>query len=140
IAFHTVKDTCSWQQLVQAYDLVLSDSASLHDVCCIAQRPFLYASVSDDEARLMMCRGYEPDLPCLRCIPFSSPLASGGSPFEEIGATFTGAHLATEALKYLLVFPQPLGTKVLRFRFPTFACSEEIVRKSPCCTVCAFSS
>jgi adenylyltransferase/sulfurtransferase len=40
IVLHSAEDTKSPHQLVQAYDCVLSDSASLHDVCYATRRPF----------------------------------------------------------------------------------------------------
>src|SRR5260221_816411 len=68
IALHSAEDTKSPHQLVQSYDCVLSDYPMLHDACYAVRRPFLYASLSDEEASLMVCPGYELDSPCLRCV------------------------------------------------------------------------
>jgi len=136
IALHFAEDTKSLHQLVQSYDCVLSDSSSLHDVCYAARRPFLYASLSDEEASLMVCRGYELDSPCLRCVSTPEPRPLRASPLTEIAALFIGAQLATEAIKLLLVLPSPPETKLLRFHLPTFTCSAETVKKSSHCTVC----
>ncbi len=136
IALHSAEGTKSPHQLVQSYDCVLSDSPALHDVCYAVRRPFLYASLSDEEASLMVCRGYELDAPCLRCVmtPELRPLRA--SPLAEIAALFIGTHLATEAIKLLIGYPSPPETKVLRFHLPTFTCSAETVRKSSHCTIC----
>lgn len=136
VALHSAEDTQFPHQLVQAYDFVLSDSYSLHDVCYGARRPFLYASLSDEEASLMVCRGYEPDSPCLRCVSTTEPRPLRASPLTEIAALFMGSQLATEAIKLLLVLPSLPETKLLRFHLPTFTCRTEMVRKSPQCPVC----
>jgi adenylyltransferase/sulfurtransferase len=139
IILHTEEDLRSPRRLVQDYDLVLSDSDLLHDVCWEIKRPFLYASVSTDEAWMMHCRGYEVHAPCLHCASPSLPSQWRLTPVAEIAALFLGAHLATEAIKTLLNLPGPLLGALLRFQISTLHCTEEIVKKSSTCTTCGTS-
>jgi molybdopterin/thiamine biosynthesis adenylyltransferase len=140
VRLHASEEARASQQLVQSYDLVLSDSDALHDACYVEHRPFLYASVLENEACLMICRGYEPGAPCLRCIPPRLAQSSSGlSLFSEIVSLFMGAHLATEAIKQLLHLSPSSGASVLRFRFLDFSSIEEIVKKSANCLLCCSS-
>jgi adenylyltransferase/sulfurtransferase len=140
VRLHAEEEARASQQFVQSYDLVLSDSDVLHDACYREQRPFLYASVLEDEACLMTCRGYEPEAPCLRCVPsMVVQRLAASSLFSEIAALFIGAHLVTEAIKQLLNLSRSSGTPLLRFRLPDFYSSEEIVKKSVNCLLCRSS-
>ncbi len=134
---HMGEEEQDQQQLVSAYDLVLSDSTTLHDACYATRRPFLYASVSEKEATLGVYRGYEPDAPCLRCLPVVQAVGSGTSLFVEIAALFLGAQVATEALKHVLSLSRLSTTKLLHFRLPSFECREEVLEKFQHCAVCA---
>jgi molybdopterin-synthase adenylyltransferase len=140
VRLHADEEVRTSQQLVQSYDLVLSDSDVLHDACYVERRPFLYASVLENEACLMTYRGYEPDAPCLRCAqPKLAQSSSGPSLFSEIVFLFMGAHLATEAIKQLLNFLPSSRVRLLRFRFLDFYSTEEIVKKSADCLLCRSS-
>jgi molybdopterin/thiamine biosynthesis adenylyltransferase len=127
-------------RIVQNYDVILSDSDLLHDACYRERKPFLYATVAEAEAWLIVCQGYKPDSPCLRCVQSLLPATSVLSPFIETIALFMGAHLATEAITHLLDFASSLGTQLLRFRFPDFHCRAEIVHKVGTCPLCRHSS
>ena len=140
VRLHATEEERASQQLVQSYDLVLSDSDVLHDACYVERRPFLYAFVLENEACLMTCRGYESGAPCLRCVvPKFAQSSSGPSLFSEITSLFMGAHLATEAIKQLLNLSLFSGAPLLRFRFPDFHSTEEIVKKSESCLLCRSS-
>lgn len=122
-------------RLVQDYDLILSDTAALHDACYTARRPFFYVSLTEEEARLVECRGYEPNAPCLRCLSLPPPQLSS-SPLFDIAALFMGAQLATEAIKQIVRLPSSLKTKVLHFHWMTCSFTEDFVTKSPTCSLC----
>ena len=124
------------QHIVRNYDVILSDSEFLHDDCYYAKKPFLYAAVTEQEAWLMTCQGYEPDSPCLRCIQPRFPANSAFSPFTQAFALFMGAHLATEAVLYLLHLSPSPAKKLLRFRLPDFHCSAEVIHKAATCSLC----
>jgi adenylyltransferase/sulfurtransferase len=140
LVFHSATERQAPLTLVQDYDLVLSDSAVLHDTCYATRRPFVYAAVSDGEAAFMVCRGHDTDAPCLHCAPLRHTNHSATSPLAAIAALFVGAQIATEALKQVLSLTHSSPTKLLRFRLPEFDCREEIVEKSPQCSVCRPSS
>jgi adenylyltransferase/sulfurtransferase len=134
---HVREETRASQKFVRAYDLILSDSDFLHEACYRERRPFLYASVFENEACFMICRGYEPHAPCLRCLPSTFAQSSPSlSLFSEIAALFIGAHLATEAIKQLLNLSLTLEAPLFRFRFPDFYSTKEIIQKSPDCPLC----
>jgi adenylyltransferase/sulfurtransferase len=141
IRLHAREEARASQQLVHSYDLILSDSDVLHDACYREHRPFLYASVLENEACLMTCRGYEPDAPCLRCVPsmLAQSLASPSSLLSEIAALFMGAHLATEVIKQLLNLSLSSRALLLRFRFLDFYSTEETIKKSVDCLLCRSS-
>lgn len=136
ILLHPEEDISSPQRLVQNYDLTLSTSDLLHDICWEAKRPFLYALLTDEEAWLMYCRGYEGDFPCLRCTSLSLVPQQTSSPLLGIVAAFLGAQLATEAIKDLLHLPRKERGLLLRFQIPLFQCTEEEMKKSPTCPTC----
>jgi adenylyltransferase/sulfurtransferase len=137
IVVHSAADVLSSHEFVQGYDFVISDSDALHDACVLARRPFLYASLAQEEGWLMVCRGYESESPCLRCSSF--PAVANGSyfSFTDVAALFFGSHIATETIKHLLHVPYRQGTQRLRFHFSTLQCFEELVKKSPTCPVCS---
>lgn len=136
VILHSEDQAHSTQQLVRDYDLVLSDTDGLHDACWMTKRPFLYASLTQEEAWLMHCRGYEIDFPCLRCTSLPSSLQQKMTPLSEIVALFIGAHLATEAIKYLLDLLSPLRGTLLRFQIASFRFDEEFIEKSKNCVIC----
>jgi len=140
VRLHSSKEAQNAQQLVQSYDLIISDSDFLHDACYKERRPFLHATTHGDEAWLVTYRGFEPAAPCLRCIQPSPLFSERTSSFSAIIAFFMGAHLATEAIKQILTpYPAQAG-KLLRFQFLDFQSTEEIVKKSAACRLCLPSS
>lgn len=136
IILHPEDEISRPQRLVQHYDLTLSTSDLLHDLCWEAKRPFLYASLTAEKAWLMYCRGYESGFPCLRCASLSLVPQQTFSPLLEIVALFLGAQLATEAIKDLLHLPRKERGLLLRFQIPLLQCAEEEMKKSPTCPTC----
>jgi len=137
VRIHSVEEARSPEQLVRFYDLVLSDSDFLHDACYMERRLFLYAAVRGTEGWLIACRGFEPIAPCLRCIPIPSLVDYPVSSLSVIATLCMGAHLATEAIKWILN-PEPSGdVKLLHFQFLDFHCCEEIAKKSAACRFCS---
>jgi molybdopterin/thiamine biosynthesis adenylyltransferase len=125
----------SLEQLVQQYDVILSPSDPLHDVCYAAHRPFLCAQISSDEAWLFGCRGYEPDSPCLHCLP-ALVVDNGEESITEAEAFFIGTLQTTEALKIVLGVDAASRGKLLRCQFPTLQFTEQVVKKDPSCSLC----
>lgn len=136
IVVHQMEALLSPHHLVEAYDVVIADSAVLHDACWKASRPFVYASFADDEAWLAVFRGYEEGEPCFHCDPQALPANANASVLSPIAALFLGAQLATETLKHLLGVPRSQAAHRLRFHFPTFQCHIEIMKKACLCPGC----
>ena len=137
VRFHSEEEALIPQQLVQFYDLILSDSDFLHDACYMERRLFLYAAARGNEAWLIPCRGFEPAAPCLHCIQDPFIINSLVSPFSVISALFMGAHLATEAIKQILTPLPSEDVKLLHFQFLDFHSVEKIVKKSAACRFCS---
>ena len=92
VVVHKGADATRPAHLVQQYDLVLSAPDPLHDACYAARRPFICAQVASSEAWLFVCRGYEPDQPCLHCLPVQLGQSGESPAFTEV-ASFEGSGL-----------------------------------------------
>ena len=137
ITFHSREEIKTVpQRIVQNYDVILSDSDSLHDACYKEKKPFLYATATAQEAQLIVCQGHKPNSPCLRCVQPFFPTNSSRSSCAETIALFMGAHLATAALMHILGSASAPETQFLHFRFPDFHCSAEIMNKASTCPLC----
>src|SRR5262245_4948606 len=134
VVLHRAMDPPGPQQIVQGYDLVLSLPGPLHDICYALRRPFLCAQVSAVDTWLFLCTGYEPDSPCLRCLP--RPLCEESTDTHLLAPLFLGTLQATEALKFILGLPRASTGKLLHCQFPTLYFSERPVRKDPQCNLC----
>jgi len=122
------------EQIVQGYDLVLSPPGPLHEVCYALRRPFLCAQASAIDAWVFLCTGYEPDSPCLRCLPH--PLFEERTDTHLLAPLFFGTLQATEAIKLILGLSGSSTGKLLHCQFPTLHFSERPVRKDPQCNLC----
>jgi molybdopterin-synthase adenylyltransferase len=134
VVIHGAMDPAGPEQIVQGYDLVLSPPGPLHDVCYALRRPFLCAQVSAVDTWLFLCTGYEPDSPCLRCLPH--PLCEERTDTPLLAPLFLGTLQATEAIKLMLGLPRSSTGKLLHCQFPTLHFSERPVRKDPQCNLC----
>jgi len=121
------------EQVVKEYDLVLSSCDPLHDVCYALRRPFLCARVSATDAWLFLCRGYEPEHPCLHCLP--QQLFAQETDALPLAALFFGTLLATETITYLLGSSRPTS-KLLHCQFPALQFSDQVIAKDPQCKLC----
>ena len=138
------EDALQPEQLVQHYDLVLAATATLHDACYVARKPFIWAHIVEGQAYLLVCRGDKPDWPCLRCLS-SDFLASdllhaepawGVESTDAAPALFMGAQQTTEALKVIVAADQESVPKLLQCAFPVFHFTEHVVEKDPQCSLC----
>jgi len=136
VVVHTGADAIRPAHLVQQYDLVLSAPDPLHDACYAARRPFICAQVASSEAWLFVCRGYEPDQPCLHCLPVQLGQSRESTAFTEVAALFLGTLQTTEALKSILGLHQTSRGKLLRCQFPALHFSASLVKKDPGCSLC----
>ena len=132
------------EQLVQHYDLVLAATATLHDACYVARKPFIWAHIVAGQAYLFVCRSDKPDWPCLRCLSSDFPVpdllhaepARGVEPTDAAPALFMGAQQTTEALKVIVAADQESVPKLLQCAFPAFHFTEHVVEKDPQCSLC----
>jgi molybdopterin/thiamine biosynthesis adenylyltransferase len=118
---------------VQGYDLVLSPPDPLHDICLALRKPFFCAQVSTAGAWVFPCLGYEPNMPCLRCLP--KHFFEEGKDAPPLAALFLGTLQATEAIKFILGLSHSSG-RLLVCQFPTLHFSEQVVEKDPQCKLC----
>jgi molybdopterin/thiamine biosynthesis adenylyltransferase len=154
VVMHKETETGDLKQLVQNYDVVLSPPETrLHAACYELCRPFLCAAMTSSYGWLFSSLGYQPDWPCLHCLPlqfFENPLDSFvGEAFTTLAPSvpanflaswspmimFFGALQATEALKLLLGLKQPLA-KLWQCHFTPLRFSEHLIEKQPQCPLC----
>ena len=68
--------------LIADYDIIADGSDNfatrflLNDACFFARKPLVSAAVTEFEGQLATYKGYEPGLPCYRCL-FPAPAAAG---------------------------------------------------------------
>jgi len=134
VVIHGAMDPPSPEQIVRGYDLVLSPPGPLHEVCYALRRPFLCAQASAIDAWVFLCTGYEPDSPCLRCLP--RHLFEERTNMPLLAPLFLGTLQATEAIKLILGLSRSSTGKLLHCQFPTLHFSERPVRKDPQCNLC----
>jgi len=134
VVIHGAMDPPSPEQIVRGYDLVLSPPSPLHEVCYALRRPFLCAQVLAVDAWLFLCTGYEPDRPCLRCLP--RHLFEERTNMPLLAPLFLGTLQATEAIKLILGLSRSSTGKLLHCQFPTLHFSERPVQKDPQCNLC----
>jgi molybdopterin/thiamine biosynthesis adenylyltransferase len=134
VVIHRVMAPPGPEQLVQGYDLVLSPPGPLHEVCYALRRPFLCAQASAVDPWFFLCTGYEPDRPCLRCLP--RHLFEERTDTHLLAPLFLGTLQATEAIKLILGLASFSVGKLLSCQFPALHFSERPVRKDPQCNLC----
>ncbi len=136
VVIHKGEDVIRPAHLVQQYDLVLSAPDPLHNACYASRRPFICAQVASSEAWLFICRGYEPEQPCLHCLPAQLGQSGENTALTEMAAMFLGTLQTMEAIKLILGLHQGSRGKLLRCQFPTLHFSTSIVKKDPGCPLC----
>ena len=147
IITHTEGNDLQPEGLIQNYDLVLAETAVLHDACYIARKPFIWTHLVKGSAYLLVCRGDKSGWPCLRCLSYDSPISDllhgeqahgvdSTVATEAAAALFMGAQQTTEALKVMVVADQESVPKLLQCTFPAFHFAEHGVEKDPKCSLC----
>jgi molybdopterin/thiamine biosynthesis adenylyltransferase len=134
VVTYKARETADSKQIVNEYDLVLSPPDQLHEVCYALHRPFLCAQVSTAGAWLFPCLGYEPDHPCLRCLP--PQLFEAEAEASALAALFLGTLQVTEAIKLILGLSRSSHGKLLSCQFPAWQFSEQVIPKDPRCKLC----
>ena len=134
VVIYKALEAADSKQIVNEYDFTLSPPDSLHEVCYALHRPFLCAHVSATGAWLFPCLGYEPDHPCLRCLP--PHLFEEGADMAPLASLFLGTLQATEAIKFILGLSRSSHGKFLSCQFPAWQFSEQVIPKDPQCKLC----
>jgi adenylyltransferase/sulfurtransferase len=143
------------EQLIQGYDLVLSEPDPLLDQCYASGRPFCCSWGQATERRLFVSNGGS-DLPCFQCIPaeqrllktadhptdhqvdeFADEFADESARFDLLASLFWGAFQATEALKCIIGLSVDSHPRVFQCQFPDLQFSEQPVYKDPHCSSCS---
>jgi adenylyltransferase/sulfurtransferase len=133
--------------LIADYDIVADGSDNfatrflLNDACFFAGKPLVSAAVTEFEGQLATYKGYEPDLPCYRCL-FPAPPPPGSLPScAEAGvlgaaAGVMGALQALEVLKEAAALGTGLAGKVLTYKALTAEFRTASLPCDPACPLC----
>lgn len=113
--------------LIAGYDIIADGSDNfatrflLNDACFFARKPLVSAAVTEFEGQLATYKGYEPSLPCYRCL-FPAPPPEGTVPScSETGvlgaaAGVMGSLQALEILKEAAGLGTRLAGKILVYK------------------------
>jgi adenylyltransferase/sulfurtransferase len=133
-------------ELLAGADLVLDGSDNFRtrllvsDHCTHAQIPLVSAAVSKFEGQLAVCRGWEPDKPCYRCLVGSDPDRPQASCSDEgvLGAMagVMGSLAAMEAIRAVTGFGEDSAGKLLRVDALTLRFRTVRLAKDPGCPSC----
>ena len=134
--------------LIADYDIIADGSDNfatrflLNDACFFARKPLVSAAVTEFEGQLATYRGYEPGLPCYRCL-FPAPPPAGTVPnCSETGvlgaaAGVMGSLQALEVLKEAAGLGTGLAGKILIYKALTTEFHTARLPKDPACPLCA---
>ncbi|HEY4077125.1 MAG TPA: molybdopterin-synthase adenylyltransferase MoeB [Rhizomicrobium sp.] len=127
ILHHTRLTAANAMDLIAGYDVVADGSDNfdtrflLNDACYFAKKPLVSAAVTEFEGQLATYKGYEPGLPCYRCL-FPEPPPPGTVPScSETGvlgaaAGVMGSLQALEVLKEVAGLGTGLAGRVLTYK------------------------
>jgi adenylyltransferase/sulfurtransferase len=133
--------------LIADYDIIADGSDNfatrflLNDACFLARKPLVSAAVTEFEGQLATYKGYEPGLPCYRCL-FPAPPPEGTVPnCSETGvlgaaAGVMGSLQALEVLKEAASLGTGLSGKILVYKALTTEFHTARVPKDPGCPLC----
>ncbi|HEX4271413.1 MAG TPA: ThiF family adenylyltransferase, partial [Rhizomicrobium sp.] len=133
--------------LIAGYDIIADGSDNfatrflLNDACFFARKPLVSAAVTEFEGQLATYKGYEPGLPCYRCL-FPAPPPEGTVPScSETGvlgaaAGVMGSLQALEILKEAAGLGTGLAGKVLVYTALTAEFHTARLPKDGACPLC----
>lgn len=133
--------------LIGDYDVIADGSDNfatrflLNDMCFAAKKPLVSAAVTEFEGQLATYKGYEPGLPCYRCL-FPAPPPPGAVPnCSETGVLgaasgVMGALQALEILKQVGGFGTGLEGKILTFKALSGEFRTASLPPDPACPLC----
>ena len=144
---HTRLTAANAMALIADYDIIADGSDNfatrflLNDACFFARKPLVSAAVTEFEGQLATYRGYEPGLPCYRCL-FSAPPPAGTVPnCSETGvlgaaAGVVGSLQALEVLKEVAGLGTGLAGKILIYKALTAEFHTARLPADPGCPLC----
>jgi adenylyltransferase/sulfurtransferase len=148
IETHAVRLTAdNVMALIAGYDIIADGSDNfatrflLNDACFFARKPLVSAAVTEFEGQLATYKGYEPGLPCYRCL-FPAPPPEGTVPScSETGvlgaaAGVMGSLQALEILKEAAGLGTGLAGKVLVYKALTAEFHTARLPKDGACPLC----
>ncbi len=133
--------------LIAPYDIVADGSDNfatrflLNDACFFAKKPLVSAAVTEFEGQLATYKGYEPELPCYRCL-FPAPPPAGTVPnCSETGvlgaaAGVMGSLQALEVMKEAAGLGTGLAGKILIYKALNTEFRSVKLAKDPTCALC----
>ncbi|MEI7789814.1 MAG: molybdopterin-synthase adenylyltransferase MoeB [Alphaproteobacteria bacterium] len=134
-------------ELIAPYDIVADGSDNfatrflLNDACFLAGKPLVSAAVTEFEGQLATYKGYDPALPCYRCL-FPEPPPPGMAPnCSETGvlgaaAGVMGSLQALEVLKEAAGLGTGLSGKILIYKALSTEFHTARLAKDPGCALC----
>ena len=135
------------EQLVRAYDLVISEPSPLLDLCYTFRRAFVCSWGKVASGRLFVWAGDDAG-PCFSCIPAelraqdevsngpAKQTSDSPAGIDTLAELFFGAFQVTEALKCLIGLGTSAHGKVFACEFPDVRWSEHLICKDPSCRQC----
>src|SRR6202012_3456303 len=141
---HTRLTTANVMALIADHDIIADGSDNfatrflLNDACFFAKKPLVSAAVTEFEGQLATYKGYEPGLPCYRCL-FAAPPPAGTVPnCSETGvlgaaAGVMGSLQALEVLKEAAGLGTGLAGKILVYKALTADFHTARLAKDPGC-------
>jgi adenylyltransferase/sulfurtransferase len=151
IEAHAVRLTAAnARELIAGYDVVADGSDNfatrflLNDACFFARKPLVSAAVTEFEGQLATYKGYEPDLPCYRCLFDGPPPPGTVANCSETGvlgaaAGVMGSLQALEVLKEVAGLGTGLAGKILIYKALGAEFRTARLAKDPACALCGSS-
>jgi adenylyltransferase/sulfurtransferase len=140
-------DAGNAQRLLAGADLVLDGSdnfatrLAVADAALEARIPLVSAAIAEFEGQLGVYRGWEPGLPCYRCLVGSDPALPERSCAEQgvLGALagVMGSLAALEAIRLVTGFGDDISGRLLRFDALGFRMRIVTLPKDPGCPACS---
>jgi molybdopterin/thiamine biosynthesis adenylyltransferase len=144
---HTRLTHANAMALIAGYDIIADGSDNfatrflLNDACFFARKPLVSAAVTEFEGQLATYKGYEPGLPCYRCL-FPAPPPAGTVPScSDTGvlgaaAGVMGSLQALEVLKEAAGLGTGLAGKILIYKALTAEFHTARFPADPACPLC----
>jgi len=148
IESHPIRITpANAMELIAGYDIVADGSDNfatrflLNDACFFARKVLVSAAVTEFEGQLATYKGYEPNLPCYRCLFPAPPPPGTMANCSETGvmgaaAGVMGSLQALEVLKEVAGLGTGLSGKILTYKALSAEFRTARLAKDPACALC----